>query len=147
VGDPQNRLDQMIKVLKDKGHRLTPQRLAVLKILSRSEGHPSVETIYEKVKPMFPTTSLATVYNTINLLKNAHEVIELGFPHLGSRYDGNKPYPHPHAICTGCGEIVDPECASLEGLTREMANQTGFKITSHQVYFFGLCPRCQKKQK
>jgi Fur family peroxide stress response transcriptional regulator len=145
MADPQHRLDQMIKVLKDKGHRLTPQRLAVLKILSRSEGHPSVETIFETVKAMFPTTSLATVYNTIHLLKNAHEVLELGFHNLGSRYDGNKPYPHPHAICTGCGKIVDPECTSLEGLTREMGSHTGFNITHHQVYFFGLCPRCQEK--
>jgi Fur family peroxide stress response transcriptional regulator len=137
----------MIKVLKDKGHRLTPQRLAVLKILAKSEGHPSVETIFETVKATFPTTSLATVYNTVNLLKSAHEVLELGFPNLGSRYDGNKPFSHPHAICTGCGGIVDPECASLDGLVREMASQTGFHITHHQVYLFGLCPRCQEKNK
>jgi Fur family peroxide stress response transcriptional regulator len=147
VADFQNRLDQMIKVLKEKGRRLTPQRLAVLNILAKSKGHPSVETIYETVKATFPTTSLATVYNTVNLLKDAHEVLELGFHNLGSRYDGNKPYPHPHAICTGCGEIVDPDCPSLEGLTQEMANRTGFNITHHQVYFFGLCPRCQQKGK
>jgi Fur family peroxide stress response transcriptional regulator len=145
VADPQKRLDQMIKVLRDKGHRLTPQRLAVLKILAKSEGHPSVETIYAQVKSIFSTTSLATVYNTINLLKEAHEVLELGFANLGSRYDGSKPYPHPHAICTGCGHIVDPECTSLVGLTREMAIQTGFHITHHQLNFFGLCPRCQGK--
>jgi Fur family peroxide stress response transcriptional regulator len=147
VADPQNRVDQMIKVLKDKGRRLTPQRLAVLKILAKSEGHPSVETIYEKVKATFPTTSLATVYNTVNLLKNAHEVLELGFPNLGSRYDGNKPYSHPHVICTGCGEIIDPKGASLDSLTREMAYQTGFRITHYQAYFFGLCPRCQENKK
>ena len=98
VFDPQIRLNQMIKVLKEKGHRLTPQRLAVLKILAKSEGHPSAETIYKTVKTTFPTTSLATVYNNINLLKAAHEVLQLGFANLGSRYDGNKPYPHPHAI-------------------------------------------------
>ena len=147
MADPQNRLDQMIKVLKDKGHRLTPQRLAVLKILAKSEGHPSVETIYESVKATFPTTSLATVYNTVNLLKNAHEVLELGFHNLSSRYDGNKPYSHPHVICTGCGQIIDPECGSLEGLTREMAGQTGFDITHYQMYFFGLCPRCRENKK
>ena len=147
MADPQTRLKKMIQVLKDKGHRLTPQRLAVLKILAESQGHPSVETIYATVKANFPTTSLATVYNTVNLLKAAHEVLELGFANLSSRYDGNKPYPHPHAICTGCGGIVDPEIASLDVLTREMARQTGFHITHHQVVFFGLCPRCQGKTK
>jgi Fur family transcriptional regulator, peroxide stress response regulator len=142
--DPLIRLNQMIKVLKENGHRLTPQRLAVLKILSRSDDHPSVETIYDMVKANLPTTSLATVYNTINLLKTEKEVLELGFAHLGSRYDGNKPYPHPHAICTGCGAIVDPECGSLARLTEEMTRQTGFHLTHHQICFFGLCPECQK---
>jgi len=144
--DPQDRLGQMIRVLKEKGHRLTPQRLAVLKILAKSVDHPSVETIYQTVRANFPTTSLATIYNTVNLLKDAHEVLELGFANLSSRYDGNKPYPHPHAICTGCGEIVDPECASLEGLAQEMASQTGFHITHHQVFFFGLCRKCQGRK-
>lgn len=144
MADPQLRFDQMVKVLKGKGHRLTPQRLAVLKILAESKGHPSVESIYEMVKAHFPTTSLATVYNTINLLKTEKEVLELGFAHLGSRYDGNKPYPHPHAICTACGCIVDPECGSLPQLTEEMTRQTGFQLTHHQICFFGLCPECQK---
>jgi len=142
--DPHIRLNQMIKVLKEHGRRLTPQRLAILKILAKSDGHPSVETIFEMVKANFPTTSLATVYNTINLLKREKEVLELGFAHLGSRYDGNKPYPHPHAICTACGRIVDPECGSIVRLTEEMANQTGFHFTHHQICFFGLCPECQK---
>jgi Fur family transcriptional regulator, peroxide stress response regulator len=144
VADPQIRLDQMLRVLKAKGCRLTPQRLAVVKILARSEGHPSVETIYEKVKANFPTTSLATVYNTLKLLKAAGEILEIGFANMGSRYDGNKPYPHPHAICTVCGRIVDPECGSLAQLTEEMARQTGFNLTHHQICFFGLCPECQK---
>jgi Fur family transcriptional regulator, peroxide stress response regulator len=144
VADPQLRFDQMVKVLKGKGHRLTPQRLAVLKILAESKGHPSVESIFEMVKAHFPTTSLATVYNTINLLKTEKEVLELGFAHLGSRYDGNKPHSHPHAICTACGRIVDPECGSLMRLTEEMARQTGFHLTHHQICFFGLCPECQK---
>jgi Fur family transcriptional regulator, peroxide stress response regulator len=144
VADPHIRFDQMVQVLKDKGHRLTPQRLAILKILADSAGHPSVETIFERVKVHFPTTSLATVYNTINVLKAEKEVLELGFAHLGSRYDGNKPYPHPHAICTVCGCIVDPECGSLMRLTEEMTRQTGFRLSHHQICFFGLCPECQK---
>jgi Fur family transcriptional regulator, peroxide stress response regulator len=144
--DPHIRLNQMIKALKENGHRLTPQRLAVLKILSRSDDHPSIETIYEMIKANFPTTSLATVYNTVNLLKAAGEVLELGFAGMGSRYDGNKPYPHPHTVCTGCGRIDDPDCSSLADLTQEMAKQTGFSFTHQQVCFFGLCHECLEKQ-
>lgn len=142
--DPQIRFNQMLQALKEKGHRLTPQRLAILRILAKSEGHPSVERIYEVLKSQFPTISLATVYNTVNLLKSHKEVLELGFAHMSSRYDGNKPFPHPHAICTVCGTIVDPELSTLPQLTEEMASQTGFRLTHHQLYFFGICPKCQQ---
>jgi Fur family peroxide stress response transcriptional regulator len=68
MNEPGVRLEEMIQALKDQDFRLTPQRLAVLKILAESKGHPSVEDIFKQVKPNFPTTSLATTYKTVNLL-------------------------------------------------------------------------------
>ena len=106
--NPDIRLQHIIKVLREAGRRITPQRLAVLRILAESKKHPSVEAIHHEIKKEFPTTSLATVYKTITLLKEVGEVLELGFADGGCRYDGNRPYPHPHVICTGCGAIVDP---------------------------------------
>ena len=91
----EQRLNQMLSKLKEHEFRLTPQRLAVLKVLAVSEGHPTVERIYETVRAEFPTTSIATIYKTVNLLKQLNEVLELGFPDGSNRYDGNKPYPHP----------------------------------------------------
>ncbi len=142
--DPAHRLAQMIRVLKEKGCRLTPQRLALLKILAESKGHPSVEQLYELIKVEFPTTSLATVYKTLGLLKEMGEVLELNLTGVGSRYDGNKPYPHPHVMCTRCGRILDPEPPDLTELSREIARKTGYHITHHQLNFFGLCPSCQE---
>lgn len=144
MADPQNRLDQIIKALKDKGCRLTPQRLALLKIIAASQRHPNAEQIYEQVRADFPTTSLATIYKTLTLLKDLGEVLELNFDNVGSHYDGNKPYPHPHVICTRCGQILDSESAALAEISAEMARQTGYQITHHQLNFFGLCPSCQQ---
>lgn len=90
----------MLSKLKDRNFRITPQRLAVLRVLAASEGHPTVETKYENVRDEFPTTSIATIYKTVALLKEINEVLELGFADGSNRYDGNKPYPHPHVICT-----------------------------------------------
>ena len=143
--DADQRLEQMVTVLREIGHRITPQRLAVLKILAESKNHPSVGMIYEQVKRDFPTTSLATVYKTITLLKELQEVLELGFADEGSRYDGNRPFPHPHVICTKCGCIVDPQFSNTESMAEEMAQKSGFKITHHRLDFFGLCPKCQKE--
>jgi len=137
------RIDQMLSKLKDHHSRITPQRLAVLKVLAASEGHPSVEQIYEQVKRRFPTTSLATIYKTVTLLKELNEVLELGFPEGSNRYDGHRPYPHPHLICTKCKKIIDPDLSSLEDLAKEVTKETGFQITTHRVDFFGLCRECQ----
>ena len=142
--DPQDRLETMIKKLKDLDFRITPQRLAVLKILAESKGHPSVENIFKQVKPNFPTTSLATIYKTVNLLKEIGEVVELDFSEESNRYDGNKPYPHPHLICTKCKTIMDPDMATVEDLSEELARKTGYEILNHRLDFYGICPRCQE---
>ena len=146
IADPEARLDELVARLREQGHRLTPQRMAVLKILAASEGHPSVEQIYERVKTDFPMTSLATIYKTVTLLKEMGEVLELGFSDDSNRYDGNKPYPHPHLICTKCRSIVDPEIATLRELHQEVARSTGYRILSHRLDFLGVCPQCQERE-
>lgn len=143
MNETKNRFKQMQDALREGGHRLTPQRLAVLGILAQSRNHPSVENIYQQVRRDFPTTSLATIYKTVTLLKELGQVLELGFADGGSRYDGSRPYPHPHVICTKCGAIVDPEFSGMAAMADEMGIKSGFKIDYHRLDFFGLCPRCQ----
>jgi len=146
VVDPETRLDKLVVTLRERGHRLTPQRMAALKILAASEGHPSVEQIYERMKADFPMTSLTTIYKTVTLLKEMEEVLELGFSDDSNRYDGNKPYPHPHLICIECRNIVDSEIATLSELSQAVAQRTGYRIVSHRLDFFGICPQCQERE-
>jgi len=143
--ETEQRVTEMLAKLKSRDFRITPQRLAVLRILATSQDHPSVDQIYQEVKTQFPTTSLATVYKTVALLKELNEVLELGFHDGNNRYDGHKPFPHPHVICTRCCSIMDPELVSLDDLSREMGKKTGYKISTHRLDFFGLCPECQRK--
>ena len=136
------RFETIIQKLRDKGHKITPQRLAIVKTLAQSHGHPSVEDIYDQLKVDFPTMSLATVYRNIVLIKSLGEVLELGFPDGSNRYDGNKPYPHPHVICIKCKKIVDPDLDTLDELKDEVASETNFKILNHRLDFFGICSNC-----
>ncbi len=87
--------------------------------------------------------SLATVYRNIVLFKSLGEVLELGFPDGSNRYDGNRPFPHPHAICIKCGKIVDPVLDSLDEMKKEVSEETQFSILTHRLDFFGICRRCQ----
>jgi Fur family peroxide stress response transcriptional regulator len=141
-----HRMEQMVSKLREHKFRITPQRMAILKVLAASEGHPSVEIVYEKVRQKFPTTSIATIYKTVNLLKQINELLEISFPDGSNRYDGYKPFPHPHVICVGCKKIIDADLGSLKDITAEAADQTGFDILSHRLDFFGICSDCKTKK-
>jgi hypothetical protein len=87
------------------------------------------------------------VYKTVSVLKKMNEILELGFPDGSNRYDGKRPYPHPHMICTKCKEILDPDLSILNELTEEMGKKTGYRILFHRLDFFGLCPKCPENYK
>jgi Fur family peroxide stress response transcriptional regulator len=140
---PEKRLDTMVARLRERGCRITPQRLEILRVLAESAGHPSAETIHRRAAVLFPSMSLATVYKTIAVLKTAGEVMELEFSDRDNRYDGNRPKSHPHLVCQVCGAITDPDLASLDALSRQLAEATGYRILSHRLEFYGICPKCR----
>ncbi len=146
MADTPDRLEELTARLKERGYRLTPQRMAVLKVLLESKEHPTVEQVYERLKKDMPTTSLATVYKTVTVLKEMGEVLEMGFGDGSNRYDGNKPYPHPHLICIKCRRILDPDVAGWADLPQQIAERTGYRIVNHRLDFFGICPQCQAKE-
>ncbi len=135
------RLDDVVARLRSAGYRITPQRLAIIKTLVDSGEHPSVEQIYRRVRKDFPTTSLATVYNTLERLKEMGEVLELPSSG-GSRYDGLNPQPHPHLRCTVCGAIEDLD-VDLGPAAQEVAARRGYADVHHRLELYGVCPRCQ----
>jgi Fur family peroxide stress response transcriptional regulator len=108
-----------------------------------SKEHPSVEQIHRQVRKDFPTTSLATVYNTLERLKEMDEVRELPFSG-GSRYDGRNPSRHPHLVCTVCGKIEDLSI-DLTPTAADVASISGYSRVHHRLEFCGVCPRCQGK--
>lgn len=140
------RYEEMVDALRDHGLRLTPQRMAVVKYLAENRDHPSVERLYEAVRPNFPTTSLATIYKTVAVLEQIGEAAELRLGQDMARYDGANPRPHPHAVCTECGQVVDVDLETDPGLTAHVEELTGFRIDTYRVDFFGLCPGCQSRQ-
>lgn len=144
--DIPSRTESMLRKLREMGYRITPQRLAILKILAESKGHPGAEEIHAQVKIDFPTTTIATVYKTLAVLKSIGEVLELEFSGDYNRYDGKKPGPHPHLICIKCKGIVDPELASLVEMTAKLSSQTGYRLIGHRLDFYGICPECQQKE-
>lgn len=142
--DPHTRFEELVARLRQREHRLTPQRIALLRLLAAGDGHPSAAQLYEQIKDQFPTTSLGTVYKTLSVLKEMGEVLELGFSGDDNRYDGKRPYPHPHLICVRCQKILDPEVSLAPSLIQEVARSSGYQVIGHRLDFYGLCPDCQR---
>jgi Fur family transcriptional regulator, peroxide stress response regulator len=132
--------------LKGSGLKSTPQRLAIMQVLAESKSHPSVVDICRRLQRRFPGISQATVYRNIMLIKSLGEAVEIALAGAGSRYDGRKPYPHPHIVCVDCGKILDPELASLRDMTREITAESGFEIKTFRLDFFGTCPACRREK-
>lgn len=141
-----SRLSSLIVLLRQRGYRLTPQRVAILRILTTGNDHPTAEQVYDQVRREFPMTSLATIYKTVSMLKSEGELIELDFGDGSSRYDVVRVHSHPHLVCVRCHTILDPEEEEIEQLVGQVAERHGFKLIEDRILIYGLCPRCQQAE-
>jgi Fur family peroxide stress response transcriptional regulator len=142
MSNPDDRFNELIGALKERDFRLTPQRVELVRLIAASEDHPSAAQLYTMIITHFPTMSQATVYKTLALLKEIGQVLEINLRD-DSHYDGNRPGPHPHLICTKCNKIVDGELDIDLPAIRKLEKKTGYKIDHPEITFYGLCPECK----
>jgi Fur family transcriptional regulator, peroxide stress response regulator len=119
--------------------KMTPQRMAIMQHLDGNVTHPGAADIYGALHKQFPTMSLATVYNTMETLKEQGMVVELSIDPAKKRFDPNIE-PHHHLICIECKKIVDIFTEFPLGLTEDEKN--GFEIICNRVDFYGICEDC-----
>ena len=124
---------------RKSGIKLTPQRLAILDYLEGNKNHPSADEIYKTVKKAFPTMSFATVYSTLEMLRQRGMLAELTIDPAKKRFDPNTERHH-HLICSGCRKVVDIHGDFCLDLPAGVAD--GFEVTGNHIEFYGICPAC-----
>jgi Fe2+ or Zn2+ uptake regulation protein len=146
--DKHVRADAMLRDLKRAGLKMTPQRIAIVKLFAADESHPTAQDLFERLRPDFPSMSFATVYNTLDALANAglSGILRLG---TAARFDPNT-LAHHHAVCDRCGAVVDvpagtlsPNAATLKKLGR---TAPGFSVRAVLRVYRGLCAACGKRR-
>ena len=130
-----------IEALRSKGYKATPQRIAICRIALNSRAHPSAQEVYAEVKKIHPTVSLATVYKSLEVLRDLDLVQEINFPKRKARFDSYM-NPHINLICLKCGIITDLEDVAVKEITRKVAAATKFKPTGQRVDVYGICQKC-----
>ena len=130
-----------IEALRSKGYKATPQRIAICRIALNSRVHPSAQQVYDEVKKIHPTVSLATVYKTLEVLRDLDLVQELNFSKGQARFDSYM-QPHINLICLKCGTITDLDDKTVEDITQKVAAATKFNPTGQRMDICGICRKC-----
>lgn len=116
--------------------RLTPQRRAVLDAVDALEGAFTVVEVFERARRREPSLGLATVYRTIDLLRDAGSVRPLAGGYVRC-HEGH----HHHLVCTSCGSVEETELCGAPS-PDVLRRRHGFRAESHELDVYGRCARC-----
>jgi Fe2+ or Zn2+ uptake regulation protein len=127
--------------LRDRGQRVTPQRLMVARVMSDLDRHVTAEVVFDEVSRRMPGVSLPTVYATLELLEGIGLVDRVTTERGAVIYDPRTD-DHHHLVCRRCGAIADVEAPVESGPLLEAARSAGFAPDHAQVVVRGLCAVC-----
>jgi Fur family transcriptional regulator, ferric uptake regulator len=117
--------------------RVTPQRKAVLDAIGAERGSFTATEIYDSARVAEPSLGLATVYRTLELLRSAGLVRQLG----GATYVRCHPGHHHHLVCVSCGAVEETELCGAPSAAL-LKRRHGFLVETHELEVYGVCRRC-----
>jgi Fur family transcriptional regulator, peroxide stress response regulator len=136
--------EDLIGQLKEKGLKITPQRVAIIDALVENrEVHPGATQIFNEARKKAKRVSLSTVYATLKEFSENGLIKQLEFDRMENRYDGNLS-EHINLICKRCGTIIDYHLPpTIE--PKDIARKAGFVVTDTRMEYYGYCRDCLKK--
>ena len=123
----------------------TQQRKIIVSFFLKLAKHVDAEDLYRKVRGEGHKIGLATIYRTLNLLRDADLVNQHSFADGRAIFEISRPGSHhDHLVCVTCGKIEEVENEEIEHLQRTIAQDYKYELTSHRLDLYGHCPSCRK---
>jgi Fur family peroxide stress response transcriptional regulator len=143
IGDTDAWSERFERLCRDRGIRVTPQRVAVYGLLARDNTHPTAEAVYARLRRRMSSLSLATVYRVLECLERE------GLVHRVSAFDGVARYEaklnrHHHFVCRVCDSIIDSEDNGIEECSLPRRAPTGFVPDELEIRILGICSTCRR---
>jgi Fur family transcriptional regulator, peroxide stress response regulator len=140
-----NKTEALLRILEEAGKRNTAQRYEICKAIAEYPGHPTVADLYDTVRARFPMISQATVYNTVDTLRELGAITRLEIAnHDHTHYDTDV-HPHVNIVCRYCERIQDLHTDLVHTLIDEASRTSGFDIRPEAgLILYGICPDCKK---
>jgi len=136
----------IIETLRKNGYKATTQRIAICRFALHSRDHPTAQRIYNEVRKMHPTVSLATVYKTVQILTEHGLIQELDLPQSQARFDSYVE-PHINLVCMQCGNIQDFNDKTAQEMVERVTAKAQFTRTGQRLDIYGMCKTCQDRTK
>ncbi|HEY49508.1 MAG TPA: transcriptional repressor [Dehalococcoidia bacterium] len=133
----------LLDILRQKGYRLTPQRMMVLEAIEASDDHISAEEIHASARARYPYINISTVYRTLDLLKEKGLVTETDLGGGRYLYHPVGKAQHHHLVCGKCGKVRDIDATVFQQLRDELKNKYGFNAEFEHIAVFGTCKNCE----
>lgn len=137
---------EAVQYLKESGHKLTPQRIEILRVLINAGAAISAQAVLERVKETYSFISLDTVYRNLAMLTNTGLVNQINLQPKGTaRFEYQGEAHHHHAICLQCGRSLCVASCPLPQTLPLPAEDQDFRVVSHAFEMYGYCSTCQPK--
>jgi len=133
----------LLEILREKGYRLTPQRMMVLEAIEASPDHISAEEIHARARLQYPYINISTVYRTLELLKEKGLVTETDLGGGRFLYHPAGKAQHHHLVCRKCGKVRDIDINVLDNLRDQLKAQYSFDAELEHIAIFGTCESCE----
>lgn len=137
-------MEEFMKSCRAHGLKVTPQRLAIYRLLKGSGEHPSADAVYRRIHELYPSISFDTVNRTLLTFVDMG-VIDTVESHQGVRRYDTDTSTHHHLHCVKCGKIVDFYDAGIDDIEIPEEVTKGFTILGKRVVISGICPECASK--
>jgi len=133
-----------LTALKEKGFKLTPQRMLIADVIHQAKGHLTAEEIISYVQTKMPGVNKSTIYRTLDLLEKAGSVYrsELGDHAI---YHHDEEGHHHHLVCRKCGVTIDLDEDFFASVKDSLARRYGFRVDLKHIVITGLCKSCGEK--
>ena len=133
--------DELKTALRERGMRVTPQRVVVHRALRELDRHVTADELLEAVGDHLPNVSLATIYATLELFEELGMVRRV--QRAGTTLFDPRTDVHHHLVCTRCGAIEDLDSELDTSALERAADRRGFARERIEAVVHGRCAGCR----
>jgi Fur family transcriptional regulator, ferric uptake regulator len=136
-----DRLDEILGQLRERGGRVTTPRRAIITALLDADDHVTADALVDAVRTAHPEIHLSTVYRTLERLTELGVINHVHLGHGPAVYHlaGDS---HHHLVCDDCGAIIELPANAFDALVRRVERDYGFRLDAHHFALGGHCRSC-----